>query len=123
MSEEQPIPNESSGVEEKKIQAQAEQSTKEDTKAERYYQKAVPFYERKDYDEAITYIRSALSLDPTNPKYHYNIAYIYSLKELPEVAINHYKLYLKYAPNEPDAPYVESRIQLLQAEVMKKIKR
>ena len=94
---------------------------KQRTKAEEYYIKAVGLYERGEIDEAITFIRSALSLHHTNPKYHYNLAYIYSLKGLYEIAINHYRLFLKYAPpDEPDLVLVKARIQQFDREIKKK---
>lgn len=81
------------------------------TKAEALYEKAVGKYMRPDLDEALTLMRSALSLHPSNPKYHYNIAYIYSVRGDDDICLNHYKAFLRYAPdNDPDIDNVKARV-------------
>lgn len=91
--------------------------------AEKKYIKATYRFDQGDLDEALLLIRTALSLSPGNAKYHYNIAFLYWRKDLLEVAINHYKMFLRYAPaDDKDIPLIKGRIKWLEGEIKKRRK-
>lgn len=94
------------------------------SKAEKYYEQAIKHYNMQEYDDALMMIRSALGIHPTNWKYHYNLAYIYTLVNNEEVGIHHYKMFLRYAePEDPDIEAIKGRIQYLEAKVKAKYRR
>lgn len=91
--------------------------------AEKKYARAALIFDKGDIDEALMLVRGALNLCPTSPKFHYNAAYMYWRKGLLEIAINHYKLFLRYAPKtDKDIPVIESRIKYLEKEITKRFK-
>ena len=86
--------------------------------AEQKYLRATLRFDQGDIDEALMLIRSALSLCPGNTKYHYNIGFLYWRKGLIEVAVNHYKMFLRYAPaDEKDIPIIKDRVKFLENEL------
>lgn len=86
--------------------------------AEQKYLRATLRFDQGDIDEALMLIRSALSLCPGNAKYHYNIGFLYWRKGLIEVAVNHYKMFLRYAPaDEKDIPIIKDRVKFLENEL------
>ncbi|MGE3727410.1 MAG: hypothetical protein AB7I41_17760 [Candidatus Sericytochromatia bacterium] len=92
-----------------------------EAEAEQKYEKATAKFEVGDYDEALMLLRTCISMMPQSWKYHYNIAYIYWRKDLLEVAINHYKLFLKYAPGtDTDRDLIKGRISWLEGEIKKR---
>lgn len=92
--------------------------------AERRYMKGVDRYDAGDIDDALMMIRSAITLYPTQPKYHYNLAYLYSVKKMYEPCITHYKLYLRYVPdNDRDINTVKGRIKYYENELKNLFKR
>jgi tetratricopeptide (TPR) repeat protein len=92
-----------------------------EAEAEQKYQKATLKFENGDLDEALMLLRTCLSLCPGSWKYHYNIAYLYWRKDLLEIAVNHYKLFLKYAPQQdPDRETITGRIKWLETEIKKR---
>ena len=94
-----------------------------EVEAERRYAKAAAEFDRGDIDEALMYLRSALSLMPQNPKYHYNIGFLYWKKDLLEVALNHYKLFIRYVPtNDKDIEVIKSRIIYFENQLKKRKK-
>lgn len=94
------------------------------TKAEKYYEDAIRHFKMDQYDDALMMLRSALGLHPTNWKYHYNLAYVYTLVGNDEVGINHYKMFLRYADrDDPDIEIIQARIQYLEAKVKEKYRR
>lgn len=91
--------------------------------AEKKYTRAAHLFNKGDVDEALMLVRAALNLCPTSAKYHYNAAYMYWNKGLLEIAINHYKLYLRYTPKtDKDVPLIEARIKYLEKEITKRFK-
>lgn len=94
-----------------------------EVEAERRYAKAAAEFDKGDIDEALMYLRSALSLMPQNPKYHYNIGFLYWKKDLLEVALNHYKLFIRYVPaNDRDIEVIKSRIIYFENQLKKRKK-
>ncbi|MBF2053529.1 MAG: tetratricopeptide repeat protein [Candidatus Sericytochromatia bacterium] len=94
-----------------------------EVEAERRYAKAAAEFDKGDIDEALMYLRSALSLMPQNPKYHYNIGFLYWKKDLLEVALNHYKLFIRYVPaNDKDIEVIKSRIIYFENQLKKRKK-
>ncbi|PKL76772.1 MAG: hypothetical protein CVV27_08560 [Candidatus Melainabacteria bacterium HGW-Melainabacteria-1] len=92
--------------------------------AEKKYIRATVAFDHNDIDEALMLIRTALSLCPGNPKYHYNIGYLYWVKGLLEVAVNHYKMFLRYAPEQDkDREIIKGRITFLENEIKKRHQR
>lgn len=92
-----------------------------EVEAERRYAKAAAEFDKGDIDEALMYLRSALSLMPQNPKYHYNIGFLYWKKDLLEVALNHYKLFIRYVPaNDKDIEVIKSRIIYFENQLKKR---
>lgn len=91
--------------------------------AERRYVKATAEFDKGDLDEALMYLRSALSLMPQNPKYHYNIGFLYWKKDLLEAALNHYKLFIRYVPaNDRDIEVIKARIIYFENQLSKRNK-
>ena len=77
-------------------------------------------FELGDIDEALMLIRTSLTLCPGNSKYHYNAGFLYWRKGLLEVAVNHYKLFVRYAPaNDKDLELIKGRITFLEKEIKK----
>lgn len=86
--------------------------------AEQKYLRATLCFDQGDIDEALMLIRSALSLCPGNAKYHYNIGFLYWRKGLIEVALNHYKMFLRYAPaDDKDIQTIKDRVKFLEGEI------
>ncbi|PIQ23025.1 hypothetical protein COW36_01945 [bacterium (Candidatus Blackallbacteria) CG17_big_fil_post_rev_8_21_14_2_50_48_46] len=107
--------------EELRIQQAQNEAIQREADAEKKYEKATYKFELGDLDEALMLLRTCISLCPGSWKYHYNIAYLYWRKDLIEVAINHYKLFLKYAPEtDKDREIIEGRIKYLEGEVKKR---
>lgn len=89
--------------------------------AEEKYVKGVQRFDMGDFDEALMLMRAALALWPGNFKYHYNIAYVYWKNDMLEVAINHYKMFIRYAhKNDPDVHIIKDRIKMLEKEILKR---
>lgn len=89
--------------------------------AEKRYIRATIEFDKGDIDEALLLIRTALSLSPGNPKYHYNIAYLYWQKGLLEVSVNHYKMFLRYAPaTDKDIHIIKGRVKWLEEQIKKR---
>ena len=98
-------------------------ATDEQVEAEKKYIRAAHLFDKGDIDEALMLIRASLALCPSNPKYHYNIAFLYWKKDLLEVAINHYKLFLRYAPaNDKEIPIIKDRVKFIDKEIKKRQK-
>lgn len=92
--------------------------------AEKKFIRAGNKFEMGDLDEALMLIRSSLSLCPGNPKYHYNAGFLYWRKGLLGVAINHYKLFVRYAPaNDENLMLIKGRIKYLENETQQQMKR
>lgn len=98
----------------------AEKNTEAELKAmdaEKKFLRAGVEFDKGDIDEALMLIRSALSLSPGNSKYHYNAGFLYWQKGLIEVAVNHYKLFVRYAaPDDKDLDVIKGRIIYLENE-------
>lgn len=89
--------------------------------AERRFLRAGVEFEKGDIDEALMLIRSALAMSPGNSKYHYNAGFLYWRKELLEVALNHYKMFVRYAAaDDKDLQTIKSRIVYLEKEIKAK---
>lgn len=89
--------------------------------AEKKFRRAGLKFELGDLDEALMLLRSALSISPGNAKYHYNAGFLYWRKDLLEVAVNHYKMFLKYAPpTDKDYDMIASRVTYLEGEIKKR---
>lgn len=107
--------------EELNLDQKSKETALREAEAEQKYIKATSKFEVGDYDEALMLLRTCISMMPQNWKYHYNIAYIYWRKDLLEVAINHYKLFLKYAPEtDTDRELIRGRITWLESEIKKR---
>ena len=92
--------------------------------AEKKYIRAAYLFEVGDLDEALMMIRASLALWPTNPKYHYNIGFLYWRKGLLEIAVNHYKLFVRYAPStHKELQAIKDRTKYLENEIRNKMKR
>ncbi len=86
--------------------------------AEKRFRRAGIEFDKGDIDEALMLIRSALSMSPGNSKYHYNAAFLYWRKDLLEVALNHYKMFVRYAlDHDKDLELVKGRITYLEKEI------
>ena len=86
--------------------------------AEKKFLRAGFEFDKGDIDEALMLIRSALALSPGNAKYHYNAGFLYWRKDLLEVALNHYKMFVRYAPaNDKDLHTIKGRIIYLEREI------
>lgn len=99
----------------------AEKNTEAELKAidaERKFRRAGIEFEKDDLDEALMLLRSALALSPGNSKYHYNAGFLYWRKGLLEVALNHYKLFLRYAAaDDKDLETIKGRVIYLEKEI------
>lgn len=99
----------------------AEKNTEAELKAmdaERKFLRAGVEFDKGDLDEALMLLRSALALSPGNSKYHYNAGFLYWRKGLIEVALNHYKLFVRYAAaNDKDLELIKGRIIYLEKEI------
>ena len=92
--------------------------------AERRFLRAGIEFEKGDIDEALMLIRSALAMSPGNSKYHYNAGFLYWRKELLEVALNHYRMFVRYAAaDDKDLETIKSRIVFLEKEIKAKTRR
>ena len=92
--------------------------------AEKKYIKATYAFDMGDLDEALMLIRAALAICPGNAKYHYNIGFLYWRKDLIEVAVNHYKLFLRYAPaDDKSIETISDRVKYLENEIKKRRQR
>lgn len=101
-----------------KITSEAELKALE---AEKKFLRAGVEFDKGDIDEALMLIRSALSMSPGNSKYHYNAGYLYWRKDLLEVALNHYKLFVRYAaPDDKDLETIKGRIIYLEKKIQEK---
>lgn len=88
--------------------------------AEKKFLRAGVEFDKGDVDEALMLIRAALALVPGNSKYHYNAGFLYWRKGLLEVALNHYKLFVRYAAaNDKDLDTIKGRIIYLEKEIKK----
>ncbi len=99
----------------------AEKNTEAEMKAidaERKFRRAGIEFDKGDIDEALMLLRSALSLSPGNSKYHYNAGFLYWQKGLLEVALNHYRLFVRYAAaDDKDLEMIKGRITYLEKEI------
>lgn len=92
--------------------------------AEKKYIRATYLFDQGDLDEALMMIRAALALAPAEPKYHYNIGFLYWRKGLIEVAINHYKLFVRYAPSDDkNLQMIKDRTRYLENQLKERTKR
>lgn len=99
----------------------AEKNTEAELKAldaEQKFLRAGVEFDKGDIDEALMLLRSALALSPGNSKYHYNAGFLYWQKGLIEVAVNHYKLFVRYAAaDDKDLEIIKGRITYLENEI------
>jgi serine/threonine-protein kinase len=60
-------------------------------------------FRNKQYSQSIVLASKCLSLDPGNARCHMLMAASYARLEKPEQAAKHYREFLRYAPNDPNA--------------------
>jgi tetratricopeptide (TPR) repeat protein len=67
--------------------------------------------EQGDIDQAIDHLRRAASIMPTHADAHFNLALAYEKKNERRLALEQWRLYLRYAPNGPWADQARSRLR------------
>ncbi len=83
---------------------------------------ATQFYERADYERAIQYWRDAYEFDCTAHGVLINIANAYEKKGDRERAIAALEAYLTRAPDAPDAPTIQEKVQNLKSSLKPVVK-
>ena len=88
-----------------------------------HYNIAVILTEQQNYPAAIVEYEKVLEIRPEDADAHYNLAVIYDdfMKDS-QNALEHYRRYIKAAPNAPEAPKVRQWIQEKEYDVTYKMK-
>jgi tetratricopeptide (TPR) repeat protein len=71
--------------------------------AEFYFKTGIKYAEKGQFEKALKYLNECLRFEPKKAEYHFNIAYVYSLMKMPEVA----NKILLYILNKLDPEVVE----------------
>ncbi len=70
-----------------------------------YYRYRGAVYARQEkWNEAVQALEKAVQLDPKQPYNHYYIGVAYSKIKRPDKMVEHLQMFLKLAPNAPEAP-------------------
>lgn len=78
---------------------------------------ATQFFERGEYDRAITYWNDAFKFDCSKAVLLLNLASAYEKKGQREPAVSALKTYLERSPNAPDAAVIRERVKNLEAAI------
>lgn len=78
---------------------------------------ATQFFERGEYDRAITYWNDAFKFDCSKAVLLLNLASAYEKKGQREPAVSALKTYLERSPNAPDAAVIQERVKNLEAAI------
>ncbi|MDD3419155.1 MAG: tetratricopeptide repeat protein, partial [Candidatus Gastranaerophilales bacterium] len=65
-----------------------------------YYQKSTAYHRINNYDEAISYLKKAISLSPDDPLLHTKLAGLYTEKGMWEQALVEYNQVINLKPND-----------------------
>ncbi len=80
-----------------------------------YYRYRGAVYAKQDkWNEAVQVLEKAIKLDPTQPYNHYYIGVAYGRIKRPDQTVEHLQMFLKLAPNAPEAPRVKALLSSVQ---------
>ena len=82
-----------------------------DKSAEAYFAQGKLGVHRKDYAAAVPALERAIELDPNNAYAHYYAGIAYSNERRPDRMANEFQLFLKLAPDAPEADKVKSLLR------------
>jgi len=66
---------------------------------------------KQDFTAAAADLEKAVELDPSNAQSHYYAGMVYGRLRRTDRMVNHYQMFLKLAPNSPEAPKVQSLLR------------
>jgi tetratricopeptide (TPR) repeat protein len=69
---------------------------------------------REKWSEAVQDLEKAVQLNPTEPYNHYHIGVAYNRLKRPDKMVEHLQMFLKLAPNAPEAPKCRALLRAVQ---------
>ena len=86
------------------------ETVKEDN-AEVYHYRGIVKASRQDFASSAADLEKAILIDPSNPYSYYYAGMSYSRLKRPDKMVNYFQMFLKLAPNAPEAPKVQSLLR------------
>ncbi|RPI28411.1 MAG: tetratricopeptide repeat protein [Acidobacteria bacterium] len=100
---------------EKEIQqAQALAQGPESQQADFYQYRGAVYARQEKWNESVQDLEKAIKLDPMRPYNHYYIGMGYSKVKRPDKMVEHLQMFLKLAPNAPEAPKCKALLRAVQ---------
>lgn len=72
------------------------------------------YAKQQKWNDAVTNLEKAIQLDPKQPYNHYYIGVAYSNLKRPDKMVEHLQMFLKLAPNAPEAPKCRALLRAVQ---------
>jgi tetratricopeptide (TPR) repeat protein len=79
--------------------------------AELYHYRGIARASKQDYAAAAADLEKAIELDPSSAESHYYAGMVYGRLKRTDRMVNHYQMFLRLAPNSPEAPKVQSLLR------------
>ena len=79
--------------------------------ADIYHFRGIAKASRQDYTGAAADLEKAIMLDPTRAQSHYYAGMVYGRMRRTDLMVNHYQMFLRLAPNSPEASKVQSLLR------------
>jgi tetratricopeptide (TPR) repeat protein len=80
-----------------------------------YYQYLGAVHTRQQkWDQALQDLQKAIELDPMEPYNHYHIGIAYGKSNRPDKMVEHLEMFLKLAPDAPEAPKAKAVLSAVQ---------
>lgn len=76
-----------------------------------YHYRGIAKASRQDYAGAAADLEKAIEIDPSRAQSHYYAGMVYGRLRRTDQMVNHYQMFLRLAPNSPEAPKVQSLLR------------
>lgn len=83
----------------------------EKQQADYYRYRGSVYAKQEKWTEAVQDLEKAVKLDPMQPYNHYYLGVAYSKTKRPDKMVEHLQMFLKLAPNAPEAPKCKALLQ------------
>lgn len=95
-------------------QAKALEQGTEQQQADFYQYRGAVNARLEKWEQAVQDLEKAVKLDPMEPYNHYYLGVAYSKQKRPDKMVEHLQMFLKLAPNSPEAPKCRALLRAVQ---------